>query len=128
MRKHVIAMLSVSLLCTSVSALARDLGDDMDIIASNYKTVNKTTDAGELTKALQVMRDAATDAKQATPEKLESEPKDSPKLKDYQAGLDTLIGQIDTSMALAKAGKVDEAKDAAKKLADIRNENHKKFR
>ncbi|MCH5465875.1 cytochrome b562, partial [Levilactobacillus sp. HBUAS51416] len=79
-------------------------------------------------KALTDMRAAAEDAKTQTPDKLEGKAPDSPEIKDYHAGLDTLIGQIDATSKLVDAGNVAGAKEEAKKLADTRNENHKKFR
>lgn len=48
-------------------------------------------------------------------------------MKDFHKGMDDLIAQIDKADALAKQGKLDEAKAEAQKLAAIRNENHKKF-
>lgn len=127
MRKILLAMLTASLLCSSVSALA-DLGEDMDILKGAYRTVSKTDDSAEFKKALTDMRGAAENAKKETPEKLKGQPADSAQMKDYRAGLDTLIGQIDSSMKLADAGDLAAAKEEAKKFADTRNENHKKFR
>jgi soluble cytochrome b562 len=128
MRKHVIAMLSLSLLFGSASLYAADLEHDMDTLKAGLNTVMKTSDAQEMQKALGEMRQAAQDAKKSTPEKLEGEPADSAQIKDYHVGLDSLIAQIDVVDQLAKANNVDGAKAEAKKLADIRNANHKKFR
>ncbi|MFS2221249.1 cytochrome b562 [Pantoea sp. B65] len=128
MRKHVIAMLAVSLLCASSPVLAKDLAGDMDVLKGAYRTVMKTSDATELKKALTDMRAAAVDSKSKTPDSLDGKAPDSPEVKDYQAGLDTLIGQIDASMKLAQAGDIAGAKAEAKKFADTRDANHKKFR
>lgn len=128
MRKHLIAMLSLSLLFSSASVLAADLEQDMDTLKENLSVVKKTDDAQEMHTALGKMRQAAQDAKNSTPEKLEGQPADSAQIKDYHAGLDALIAQIDVVDKLAQASKLDEAKAEAKKLEDIRNTNHKKFR
>lgn len=128
MRKHVIAMLSLSLLFSSASLYAADLEQDMDTLKDGLSTVKKTSDAQEMQTALGKMRQAAEDAKRSTPEKLEGQPADSAQIKDFHAGLDSLIAQIDVVDQLAKANKLDEAKTEAKKLEDIRNANHKKFR
>ncbi|ERK17397.1 MAG: cytochrome b562 [Pantoea sp.] len=128
MRKHVIAMLSLSLLFSSASLYAADLEKDMDTLKDGLSTVKKTDDAQEMQTALGKMRQAAEDAKKSTPEKLEGQPADSAQIKDFHAGLDSLIAQIDVVDQLAKANKLDEAKTEAKKLEDIRNANHKKFR
>ena len=128
MRKHLIAMLSLSLLFSSASVLAADLEQDMDTLKENLSVVKKTDDAQEMHTALGKMGQAAQDAKQSTPDKLEGQPADSAQIKDYHAGLDALIAQIDVVDKLAQASKLDEAKAEAKKLEDIRNANHKKFR
>lgn len=128
MRKHVIAMLSLSLLFSSASLYAADLEQDMDTLKDGLSTVKKTSDAQEMQTALGKMRQAAEDAKRSTPEKLEGQPADSAQIKDFHAGLNSLIAQIDVVDQLAKANKLDEAKTEAKKLEDIRNANHKKFR
>lgn len=128
MRKHVIAMLSLSLLFSSASLYAAELEHDMDTLNANLKIVKKTDDAQEMQKALSKMRSAAQDAKKSTPEKLEGQPADSAQIKDFHAGLDSLIAQIDVVNELAKSNNIDGAKTEAKKLDDIRTANHKKFR
>ena len=128
MRKRVIAMLSLSLLSGSASLYAADLENDMDTLKDGLNTVMKTGDAREMHKALGEMRQAAQDAKKSTPDKLEGQPADSAQMKDFHAGLDSLIAQIDVVDKLAQANNLDGAKTEAKKLAEIRNANHKKFR
>ncbi|WP_312064663.1 cytochrome b562 [Pantoea septica] len=128
MRKRVIAMLSLCLLSGSASLYAADLENDMDTLKDGLNIVMKTGDAQEMHKALGEMRQAAQDAKKSTPEKLEGQPADSAQIKDYHAGLDSLIAQIDVVDKLAQANNLDGAKTEAKKLAEIRNANHKKFR
>ncbi|MEN5017055.1 cytochrome b562 [Erwinia sp. Eh17-17] len=128
MRKLLIAMLSTTLLCSSFSLLAQDLEGDMDILKGAYRTVQKTDDKAEMVKALTDMRAAAENAKTQTPDKLKGQAADSAQVKDYHAGLDTLIGQIDTSLKLANAGDLKGAQEEAKKFAETRDANHKKFR
>ncbi len=127
MRKALLAVLTTTLLFSSVSAMA-SLDDDMDVLKGGLRTVTKTDDVAEFKKALTDMRGAAENAKTQTPDKLKGQPSDSPEMKDYHAGLDKLIGQIDSSMKLADAGDLAGAKAEAKKFADTRDENHKKFR
>ncbi|BEN27686.1 MAG: cytochrome b562 [Serratia marcescens] len=122
------ALAALTLLAASSLAVAADLGDDMDTLAENYKTVLNTDSAATLKQSLQNMRAAAQDAKQGTPPKLEDKAADSPEMKDFRSGLDTLIGQIDQALALANQGKVAEAKQLAQGFKQTRDSNHKKFR
>jgi len=128
MRKLLIAIVSSTLLCTALPALAQDLPGDMDILAKGLGTVQKTDDKAEMVRALTDMRAAATDAKTHTPEKLAGKAADSADIQAYHAQLDKLIGQIDGSLKLANSGDLAAAKEEAKKFADTRNEGHKKFR
>ncbi|WP_336983669.1 MULTISPECIES: cytochrome b562 [unclassified Cedecea] len=128
MRKQLIAMLAVSSVLLSGAAFAKDVGDDMDIIAKNYKTVLSTKDAAELKTSLGNMREAALDAQKGTPPKLENEAADSANMKEYRHGFDILVGQIDGALKLANEGKVTEAQAAAVDFKTTRDTYHKKFR
>lgn len=122
------ALAALALLAASSLAVAADLGDDMDTLAENYKTVLNTDSAATLKQSLQNMRAAAQDAKLGTPPKLEDKAADSPEMQDFHRGLDTLIGQIDQALVLANQGKVAEAKQVAQGFKQTRDANHKKFR
>ncbi|MBR8623375.1 cytochrome b562, partial [Acinetobacter baumannii] len=49
-------------------------------------------------------------------------------VKEYQAGLDQLVAEIDRVTVFVDKGQLDQAKTEAINLVNIRNENHKKFR
>lgn len=129
MRKHVIAALAVStLLLTSVQASAKDVAEDMDTMAEQYKSALGAKDSQAFKTALTAMRAAALDAQQGVPPKLEGEAADSASMKDYRHGYDVLVGQIDAAIKLADEGKLTEAQAAAEGFKATRNEYHKKFR
>lgn len=127
MRKLLIAMLSTTLIL-STSVMAQDLEGDMDMLKGAYRTVQKTDDKAEMVKALTDMRAAAVNAKTQTPDKLKGQAADSAGMKDFRAELDTLVGQIDTSLKLANSGDLAGAKEEAKKFSATRDAGHKKFR
>lgn len=119
-------LLSLSLAVAGVAYA--DLDDDMEALAKQYRAFNHAENAAQATQALNAMRQAAVSARGQTPDKLENKPANSPQIRDYRAGMDALITQIDTVKALAASGQLPQAKTAGKQLGIIRDENHKKFR
>ncbi|KFD20860.1 MULTISPECIES: cytochrome b562 [Tatumella] len=128
MRLSSVMVFTASLLCFPLIANALPLEQDMDILGSQLVTVQNTGSAQEMHQSLEKMRQAAEDARKDTPYTLQGQAADSDNMKAYRAGIDQLIAQIKVVDALAVNNKLPEAKAAAKKLIEIRNQNHRKFR
>lgn len=112
----------------SATVWAADLETNMKTLAKSTKAFAEAKDAANAKQQLVVMREAAVSSKQSLPHKLEGLPSESEKVKEYQAGLDQLVAEIDKVNALVEHGQLDQAKTEAMNLVKIRNENHKKFR
>lgn len=121
-------LLVASLLGVSAFANALSVSQDMDILGVNLVTVQHSNDAKQMHQALEKMRIAAQDAEKQTPYTMQGQAADSATLKAYRAGIQQLITQIDVVDKLALANKLPQAKVEARKLIDIRNQNHSKFR
>lgn len=129
MKIQVSAVLALVLMaCGSPAVQARDLGEDMDILATNYSAVMKTDDPATLKKALSGMHDAALDARNGTPPKLRGQSSESPQMQDFRQGIGHLVSQIEQAQALADKGDIKQAKVVAQSFKQIRDENHAKFR
>lgn len=126
MKQYVLGgVLAISALFASQWGVAASLETNMHTLATGYKSFSDSANPQQATNALNQMRAAAVDSKKFVPTYLKKDPQ---KAKTYQAGFDDLITAIDKTNALVKAGKLAQAKQEGKKLLDIRDSNHQKFR
>jgi len=129
MGQKLLASLLISCVFLGSSAVwAADLETNMKTLAKSTKAFAEAKDTANAKQQLVVMREAAVSSKQYLPHKLEGLPSGNVQVKEYQAGLDQLVAEIDKVTALVEQGKLDQAKTEAMNLVKIRNENHKKFR
>ncbi|CNE51282.1 cytochrome b562 [Yersinia nurmii] len=128
MSQKIKVLVAAILLSASTLAMANDIPEDMDTIASNYSAVLKTDSLESFKQGLQGMRSAALDAQKGIPTKLKGKAPDSAEVQDYRHGLTILIGQIDQSLALADQGKLEEARKVAQEFKGTRDTYHKKYR
>lgn len=129
MGQKLLASLLISCVFLGSSAVwATDLETNMKTLAKSTKAFSEAKDAANAKQQLVVMREAAVSSKQYLPHKLEGLPSGNVQVKEYRAGLDQLVAEIDKVNALVEHGQLDQAKTEAMNLVKIRNENHKKFR
>lgn len=122
------ALLPLLAVLLTAPATARDLSEDMDMIAANYSALLHADNPDTLKQALADMHAAAKDAREATPPKLRGQAPDSPQMQDYRRGIDTLLGQIAQAQTRVDHGDVQEAKQIAGQFKQTRDENHAKLR
>ena len=111
-----------SSLALSRTVMAAGLHDDMKALGKNYKAFNQAENPQAATAALNNMRAAAVHSKQY---KLASH--SAEKVPTSTALFEQIIVEIDKAKALVQAGKLDEAKKQAKKIADLRDQGHKHY-
>ncbi|MFX8894534.1 cytochrome b562 [Acinetobacter baumannii] len=126
-QKILASMLISCAALVSHSAFAADLEADMKTLAKSTKAFAEAKDIDNAKQQLVIMRQAALSSKLSLPHKLEGLPPENVQVKEYQAGLDQLVAEIDRVTVVDK-GQLDQAKTEAINLVNIRNENHKKFR
>lgn len=129
MRKISQVVGTVVLACIMQSSFADDLGQDMEMIAKNYDIFQNTQNPAQAVDALSAMQQAVLDAKKSIPMTLIGEPDHSPKVQQYQKGLDDLNAELTQTVAMVKAGHLQQAREQAIPVIDqIKKTNHQKFR
>lgn len=120
---------TIVLACIMQSSFADDLGQDIETIAKNYDIFQNTRNPVQAVNALNTMQQAVLNAKKSIPMTLIGEPDHSPKVEQYQKGLDDLNAELTQTVALVKAGNLQQAREQAIPVIDqIKKTNHQKFR
>lgn len=117
-KKTLATLLFSSALLVSSLSFAETLEHNMEALAKNYKAFNKAENTKDAQKALDSMKTAALDAKKV---KLKTADRKAP---TSDALYDQLIGQIDKTSTLLKAGQLAQAKVEGQKLKTIRDAGH----
>ena len=121
-KKTLATALMLSCFSLSSPVFAGGLSDDMKVLGKNYKAFNQAENPQAATAALNNMRAAAVHSKQY---KLASHAAE--KAPTSTALFEQIIVEIDKAKVLVQAGKLDEAKKQAKKIADLRDQGHKHY-
>ncbi|MBP6190659.1 MAG: ATP-binding protein [Acinetobacter sp.] len=122
MKKTFAAVLLCSSFALGSSAMAGGLEDDMEVLGKNYKAFNQAKTAQAATTALNNMRTAAVHSKQ-----YKLAPQSTAKTPSSSALFEQIIVEIDKAKLLVQAGKLDAAKQQAKKIAELREQGHKHY-
>lgn len=128
MKGTLTALLFTGGVLMSSMTFAGSLESNMKTLQKNYKVLSSAKDTNTALTALAQMKQASNASKTMLPMELEGNPINSPEVKQYQAMYDQLNAQIDRATALAKAGKLAEAKQVAKSIDAIKKQGHTQYR
>ena len=121
-KKTLAAVIMLSSLALSSTVMAAGLHDDMKALGKNYKAFNQAENPQAATMALNNMRTAAVHSKQ-----YKLAPQSTAKTPSSSALFEQIIVEIDKAKLLVQAGKLDAAKQQAKKIAELREQGHKHY-
>lgn len=107
---------------------ANPVKTDMKAMSQSLRAASQADDAASMKAALTKLREYSVHAKEQIPPDFKDQPADGPERKAYVEGLDTLIKQIDDTIGLLDAGKLDEAKAALDGMGQTKREYHKKLK
>ena len=106
---------------------ASEVKADMKIMKKSFTAATKANDIATLKTELTALRDTVKKVQTEVPSDFKNQPADSPDRKTYSEGIDKLLNEINSALALADAGKLSEAKDALNKIKELQREYHKKL-
>ncbi|HDX1035902.1 TPA: hypothetical protein RNX11_000814 [Pasteurella multocida] len=118
-------LLSITLIglsvATGVQANVRAEMNQMKIVAA---TLTNAKDVAEFQESAKILREIAQQSSEKRPSSITNDAD----FKGYQEGMKEFITALDEADKLAQEGNLDAAKTVAKKLFDIRNVYHKKYK
>lgn len=106
---------------------ARSLQTNMKQIQRSYKAALKAEDLQTLLGSLNEMKAAAAEARTQTPRSIYGEAADSEDMRDYTAGMDRLLKQIDEAVDLASQGRLSELPALFDDMDAVKEEFHERF-
>ena len=121
-KKTLATVIMLSSFAFSSTVMAAGLSDDMKALGKNYKAFNQAENPQAATTALNNMRTAAVHSKQ-----YKLAPQSTAKTPSSSALFEQIIVEIDKAKLLVQAGKLDAAKQQAKKIAELREQGHKHY-
>ncbi|WP_101775031.1 cytochrome b562 [Pasteurella oralis] len=118
-------LLSVAIIGLAVATVSNaNVRAEMNQMKGVASALTNANDVATFQKAAKELRDLAVQSAEKKPSSIDNDAD----FKGYQEGMKEFIAMIDEADKLAQEGNLDAAKTTAKKLFDIRNEYHKKYK
>ncbi|MFD1805716.1 cytochrome b562 [Pasteurella oralis] len=118
-------LLSVAIIGLAVATVSNaNVRAEMNQMKGVASALTNANDVATFQKAAKELRDLAVQSAEKKPSSIDNDAD----FKGYQEGMKEFIAVIDEADKLAQEGNLDAAKTTAKRLFDIRNEYHKKYK
>ncbi|MGY4677045.1 cytochrome b562 [Pasteurella sp. P03HT] len=118
-------LFSIAIVGLAVATVAEaNVRAEMNQMKGVAAALTNANDVAEFQKSAKALRELALQSSEKKPSSIDNDTD----FKGYQEGMKEFISVIDEADKLAQEGKLDAAKATAKKLFDIRNEYHKKYK
>lgn len=124
----VIAVIIVAVLSSPVHAV---VPDEDSAVSKNFKSIGrelrslgKISDADEMIEKLETFHATLVRQRDEVPSFMET---GTEQYAEFQNGVDEFIGKVEAALALARAGDLDGAKEAAKGFVDLKKKYHEHF-
>ncbi|MDP9501149.1 cytochrome b562 [Bisgaard Taxon 45] len=118
-------LLSITLIGFSVATVSQaNVRAEMNQMKTVAASLTNAKDITEFQASAKVLREIAQQSSEKKPSSISNDAD----FKGYQEGMKEFISALDEADKLAQEGNLDAAKTAAKKLFDIRNIYHKKYK
>ncbi|XWY22062.1 cytochrome b562 [Bisgaard Taxon 45] len=118
-------LLSITLIGFSVATVSQaNVRAEMNQMKTVAASLTNAKDITEFQASAKVLREIVQQSSEKKPSSISNDAD----FKGYQEGMKEFISALDEADKLAQEGNLDAAKTAAKKLFDIRNIYHKKYK
>ncbi|UDW84406.1 hypothetical protein K7G91_000681 [Pasteurella canis] len=118
-------LLSVAIIGLAVATVSNaNVRAEMNQMKGVASALTNANDLAAFQKAAKELRDLAVQSTDKKPSSIDNDTD----FKGYQEGMKEFIAVIDEAEKLAQEGNLAAAKTTAKKLFDLRNEYHKKYK
>ena len=107
---------------------AKSLGQEMQVLSSQYNQFQSTDDAKSALQALAILHTTSLDAQKNLPHHLHGLKTDDPQIQAYYATYQPLIDTIEQAKALVEAGQLEHAQHVMEQVDAIKKQAHQRFK